>query len=439
MIKELKGFITRDDFIKASNSETSPLYELTDQGLTYSKTKLNYYSTDNSLYALHVFKMVQGTSLLQNEVNDIIKLVVEFSNFLTGTTVVNKQQQIILFSANWNSANINNQITDLNYSGLINHNNIKAPEFISFKLGELLCSIWLSDVVFKAFYPHYDINIILPFTDFGAVVNNNTSMIAELNNFNLIDFNKRIELDKGNSPATYSKIMNIPYKIPNTTITKDCYFAFNIYGGQGNYDHILKLALYDYLTTTLSIPGQTVEELFPTILNINEFFLIPRWDKVAIPAQVGQIGITSQVSPTYTETYDTPNFVKVTTNETFLRNNTYNVPFGYNNLLLHVVNGFYTEEDVQDFRTYYNDLITVNSTDPDFARMRTRTQRFITLVKNMLDVSNSASSSEMFNKILQNSDYQFTIINRSGITYIAHTHEAHQIYLVPKYEMLAQL
>lgn len=439
MAKEIKGFITRDDFIAVSSSEVSPLYELSDHALTYSKVKFKHYSSVDPLYALHVFKLVQGSSLEQSEVNDIINLVVSFSNYLTNTTVVNKQQQLILFTANWNANNPTKTLHEISYSGTVNHNNIKAPDYINFKLGEVVCSIWLSDVIFRAFYPDYDINIVLPFNNFSSIVNSNTSFLSALSDFSLIEFNKRIEADKAVSPTTYTKILNIPYLVPNTTVERDCYFAFNIYGLQGNYDHILKLALYDYLQNTVGMNGPDVERLFPSILNINEFFIVPRWDKIAIPAQVGQVGITSQISPTYQEVFDVDRFVKVTADNTFLRNNTYNVPMGYNNLLLHVVNGYYSEEEVKDFRAYYSDLITVNSIDPDFARMKTRTQKFITLVRNMLDVSNSSTSTEMFNKILQNKEYQFTIINRAGVTYIAYTYADHQLYLVPKYEMLARL
>jgi len=203
--------------------------------------------------------------------------------------------------------------------------------------------------------------------------------------------------------------------------------------------YILKLELFDYLTNTLGIAGTTVESLFPNILQINEFIIVPRWDKVAIPTQVGSTGISSQISNTYSEVFDIFKFVTIYDNETYLKNNTYNVPYDYNNLLLQVVNGYYTEPHLKDFKSYYSDMLAVTSTHPDFSRMSMRTQRFMTLLENIIDVSNSSNQTELFNNILQNSDYYFTIIVRNGVTYISYKFEDHQIYVIPKFEFESKL
>jgi len=439
MAKEIKGFVTRDDFITKSSIDVSPIFELSDIALTYGKTKYQYYSSLNSLYSLYVFKHVIGDTLIQNEVEDILKLVIEFTSFLTSSLVTNKQQTIILFTNQFNSTNTTTPVTNFDYNTVVAHNNIKSVDYLTFKIRDVTCNIWLSDTVFRAFYPDYDINIILPFSNFSTTVTNTSDFITNLDNFNLIEFNSRIELDKNNNPTTYTKILNIPYKVPNSSIEKNCYFAFNIYGLQGNYDHILKLELYNYLVNILLLSGELIESIFPTILNINEFFITPRWDKIAIPSQVGQNSISSQISPTFSEVFDLDKFIKVFSNLTFIRNNTYNVPFSYNNILLQITNGYYTEQEIKDFKEYYYDLITVSSIDPDFARMSTRTQRFVTVIKVMLEISNSNNSTEMFNKVLSNGNYNFTIISRGGISYISYLFNDHQYYVIPKYEFLSRL
>jgi hypothetical protein len=437
MSKEIKGFITRDDFILSNSHEVSPLYELSDVSFTYSKNKQQYYSSTNHLYSLYVFKMVQGLNLTQTETDDIVSVVISFSNFLTSSLVTNKQQAIVLFTNDFNLANPTRQVSGLNYNTIITHNNIKSVDYLTFTISDVICTLWLNDEVFRAFYPEYDINIVLPLEDFSIKVNNTSEFITALDNFNLIELNRRIEENKDNNPTTYTKIMNIQYRVPNTSVLKNCYFSFNIYGLQGNYDHILKLELYDYLTNTLNLSGEFVENIFPTILNINEFFITPRWDKVAIPGQVGTVGISSQIASAYNEPFDLDKFIKIYNNTNYLRNNTYTVPFDYNNLLLQVTNGYYTENDIQDFKLYFSDFITVTSTHPDFARMSQRTQKFVSLLENIINVSNSLNATDMFNKILQNNDYHFTIITRSGVTYLSYLYGKHQIYVIPKYMFLA--
>lgn len=439
MAKEIKGFITRDDFITSLSSTTSPVYELSPISLTYAKEKSQYYSSLDSLYSLYTFSATDITELSQTEVDDIIYVVTELSAFLTSTLVTNKQQAIVLFTADYNSKNPSKPISGLNYNTIVNYNNIAVVDYLTFSITGIVSNIWLSDAVFRAFYPEYDINIVLPFSQFSTLVTNTSNFITALNDFDLIVFNARVEEDKSNKPTTYTKIINIPYKVPNTSVNKNCYFAFNIYGLQGNYDYILKLELYNYLTVTLGLDGELVESLFPTILNINEFFITPRWDKVAIPSQVGQTGINSQIASAYAEEFDLDNFVKVYTNLTYLKQNTYTVPFDYNNILLEVTNGYYTEASKQDFKAYYSDLITVTSTHPDFARMSQKTQRFITLLENIINVSDSENSTELFNNLLANSNYHFTIITRAGISYISIFYEDHQYYVIPKYEMLSHV
>jgi hypothetical protein len=129
-------------------------------------------------------------------------------------------------------------------------------------------------------------------------------MMDAITNFSLVQFNKRIEEAKNNQPTTYTAILNIPYKLPNSTVVRDVYFAFNQYGSQGNYDYVLKLRLYEYLLS-LGLTSGYIESIFPSILQINEFFITPRWDRFAIPTQIGQNGILSQISKAFSDTFET--------------------------------------------------------------------------------------------------------------------------------------
>lgn len=436
MSKEIKAFVTSDIFIDNSVNVVSPLYEISDIALTYSKNKQQYSSTINPLYSLYLFKAIDLTTLAQDEVNDIINVIMELSNFLSTTQLTSKQQILISFTDYYNTLNPASTVDNLVYNNTVDVNLVRSVDYLSFTVRTINCEVWLSDSIFRTFYPDYELSIILPFANFQQIVNNAGSFITAIDNFNLLTFNERIESDKGVIPTTYTKMLNIPYRVPNTNVYKNCYFAFNIYGLQGNYDYILKLELYQYLTTTLAMPGALVEELFPSILNINEFFITPRWEKIAIPSQVGQSSISSQVVSAFNETFDTNKFVKVYNNNNYLRDNTYSVPFDYNNVLLHITNGFYSEDGMQDFKQYFSDFITVTSTHPDFARMATRTQHLISLLETMLTVANANNSTELFNNLIGSTTYRLTIISRGGVNYLSFYLDKHQIYVLPKYEFL---
>lgn len=434
MAKTIKGFITRDDIILPNQSDVAPVFEISDISLTYSRNKQQYYSTNNTSYSLYVFSKEDLDHLSQTEANNIIRVVDELTYFLSQFVVLYDNQAKIDFTNYFNNKYPNTPIVDLDFFNVVSYNTLKTVNYLTFKITGIRCLIWLSDLLFRNIYPDYDISVVLPFSNFASIVNNPASFINALNNFDLVEFNRRIEHDKNNNPTTYTKILNIPYRVPNTNIDKNCYFGFNIYGIRGNFDFILKLELYNYLTTVLGLDGNLIESLFPSILYINEFFITPRWDKIAIPSQIGLNAINSQVTLSYTEPFDTYKFIAIYNDQNYIKENTYNVPFDYNNILLQVTNGRKTDEHIRDFKEYFKDFITVTSTHPDFARMSQRTQRFVSLLESMLEAGDSNSLTEMINKIVANTNYELYIINRGNTEYLTVLFDEHQIFLLPKYE-----
>lgn len=437
MTKEIKAFVTRDDFV-SNTSIPSPIYELSPIAGTYSKYKKEYYSTINPIYTLHTFNQTIDETLETSEVNNILKVVEAFSRFLGMTMAGTKAQVISVFINDYNSKEALYPVSALTYNSVAEHLGVRVPDYVSFKVHNVTCSIWLVDEVFRAFYPAYEIDVVYPFDKFATSLNSPTIFVNLLETFDYVAFNRRLEDSKLSIPNTITRIMNIQYKVPNTSVMRNCYFGFIIYGGQGNYDHLLKLALHEKLVALIKDQKYDVdvETLFPTILMINEFFMIPRWDRMAIISQVGQSSIGSQVTKAYSETFDITKFVKVYNNDAHVKNNTYNVPVDYNNLLLHIVNGMYSEESVKNFDEYYRDLLTVNSFNPDFSRMKPRTQKFIVMLETLINVCDAADSVELFNKVMSVTSYHLSIITRNNIVYVSLNFEDHQYYMIPRYELV---
>ena len=68
--------------------------------------------------------------------------------------------------------------------------------------------------------------------------------------------------------------------------------------------------------------------------------------------------------------------------------------------------------------------------------MQSRTQRFITLMENMLNVCNTSTSSKMFARMMQNDSYTFHTVSRQGVWYLTHFFEGHQYYMLPRFQFL---
>ncbi len=433
-MKELKGFVTCDTLINNEKGVISPVMEISDLGLTYSKNRKQYYSDVDPIYSLHAFWGDEERVLKQKEVNNIINVVVKFTAYITKAITPNKQEMMIQFTNFYNQLNPVKPVTNFIFNNVIKNNDKKSVDYLSFTVDGFNCCIWLSDLMFQAFYPHYDISIVLPILDFKQTISNIGKFTEALKQFDLEDFNRRIEADKGNNPTTYSRIMNIPLHMPNSKVTKPCYFGFNIYGAAGNYDYILKQALYDYLVNELKIPQEIIDILFPTLKQFNEIFVIPMFSRIAIPSQVGKNCIYSQVTATYTEPFDIAKFVSAYYNIHYFKKATYNLSSNYNNMMLRVVNPEFGEPGFENFFDIYNDLITVSSMDPDYARMKQRSQRIITLFEAALPIADTIDPTSTFNAVLKNKDYKFSLVTRKGVTYITVRSEIYQLFLLPKWE-----
>ena len=438
MPRQIKAFATCDRHINNIPGVVRPLYELSTVGLTYSKEKQQYYSEDTPEYSLYVFKEIDQTGLAQPEVNAILSVVRHFTDFASANTYMDKASLVVAFTTQYGVLYPDAPVSDVSITSLITTGNLVGPDYISFQVKGILCSVWLNDLSFRSFYPDYQIDIVFPFVDFDSLIQNGPAVIQALNNFTLVEFNGRIEQGKGVYPTTHTKILNIPYRLPNSTTTRDCHFAFNQYGGQGNYDYVLKLALFQYLID-LGLTSQYIESIFPSILKINEFFVTPRWDRMAIPTHVGEYGIRSQVSLAFNEVFDLSKYIKVYSDLDYLKANSYNVPHDYNNILLTVSNGYYTEESVRSFKEQYPDLITVSSLHPDFARMRPKTMTFMVMLERMLRIADSGTTVEMFSKMMEQTEYAFNLINRQDVWYLSVFYAGHQYYVIPRYEYMARV
>lgn len=434
-MKTIKAFCSRDDFIDNNQNIISNVFELSDKSNSYAKDKQTYYYNTNPVYSLKVFNS-SGGILTQNEASTVISFIDYFIQFAsTNINMVGQQLQVNAVAA-YNNSYPTTEVTNFSMVNVITEQNIRTAEYYYFTIDDIECMIWVSDGLFSILYPDYIVDKIMPVANFNTIINTPSSFITELDNFDLVEFTNRIDLAKSEYPTTNTRVVNVPYVVPNTTVTKNCYFGFNIYGEQGNYIDLIKLELYEYLHTVVGLSQIQIESIFPSLLEINEFFITPRWDKIGISSQVGQSAIYSQISKSYVETFDIDKFVPMFPNQ-HLQDQTYNVPAVYNNLLIQVTNGYYTEHQFKDFLLYYSDILSLASSQPDFSRMSSRTQNFLIILNTTLSLSNSDTFLELFNKLINNNlSLTYKLRVRNGITYLTTRFEDHVYYSIPKYEFI---
>ena len=355
-MKIINGFVTNDSFIDNTLTVVSNVFELSDSNNTYAKEKQTYTYSLDSKYALKVFDSTINniaTTVSAIEADSILSFVDYAVKFATNNPLLDFTSIIVntMSSYNLNNTDI---VTNYGYTSLVNSNGFLIPDYLYFTLNNnIQCMLWTSSETFKLLYSKYEIVITLPIPTFITNVGNITAMVNDLNAFDIIEFNTRLDSEKYIYPSTHTKLLNIPFKIPNSNTYVNCYFGFNIYGEQGVFDDILKITLQEYL---LTIPGITMvylENFLPSILEINEFFITPRYDLIAISSNVGQAALYSQNINSTIDTFTSAKLPLVIPmyDSAYVVNNTYNVPIEYNNILVMITNGFYTDINVKDFKT----------------------------------------------------------------------------------------
>ena len=135
MTHQVKGFITCDTYINNAVDAVSPLYEISDIGLTYSTKKQQYYSTQDSKYSLYVFHQENGDGLNQDEINAIIRVVKGFVIYATDNSrLVTKQQLIINYTNYFNVINTNFQLSNLTIASYVQHESVVGADYLHFNM-----------------------------------------------------------------------------------------------------------------------------------------------------------------------------------------------------------------------------------------------------------------------------------------------------------------
>ena len=439
-MKIINGFVTNDSFIDNTLTVVSNVFELSDSNNTYAKEKQTYTYSLDSKYALKVFDSTINniaTTVSAIEADSILSFVDYAVKFATNNPLLDFTSIIVntMSSYNLNNTDI---VTNYGYISLVNSNGFLIPDYLYFTLNNnIQCMLWTSSETFKLLYSKYEIVITLPIPTFITNVGNITAMVNDLNAFDIIEFNTRLDSEKYIYPSTHTKLLNIPFKIPNSNTYVNCYFGFNIYGEQGVFDDILKITLQEYL---LTIPGITMvylENFLPSILEINEFFITPRYDLIAISSNVGQAALYSQNINSTIDTFTSAKLPLVIPmyDSAYVVNNTYNVPIEYNNILVMITNGFYTDINVKDFKTIYPDMLNIATTQLDFSKMSTVTQEFILILLRLMLLSDSNDFITLFTKLTTLTNMSgYAIRSRNSVTYITYKYLNHTYYILPKFE-----
>lgn len=442
MKKDVRGFLTNAHIATPDSKTVSPVLELSRLGHTYAKRVQTLGPGDEKANFLSSFGYTDETELTDAEASFIIDTIWSFIGTLVGVIQEDKMKVIANFTKMHNSTE-SIKLESFNYNSLVPYDGDRYPDYVTFTTKDLSCSVWLTNETFTVFYPLYEINVIPPFPEFPDIVKCAPEMLEALGKFDAAEFVNSLNDYNEGVPTTMNRSLNIHYRATKESPLNDCFFGFNIWGIQGLDEFILKDAVYDYLSKDLGLSDEFIEEHFPTLFQVNEFWLLPDWENYAIPFTVGQGSINSHMAKAWSETYPISKYIRTFENKSkLLKDSTYYLPIRYNNTLIRVVNGQYSREGEKDFREYYHDFIDVSTESLDFSRMSQRTQHFSIFLKQMIYICDAENQTELLNKIMKNTNPgegitkppTFRVSPRKDVVYVSAKHGEHRYYMIPRYE-----
>lgn len=242
-------------------------------------------------------------------------------------------------------------------------------------------TLWFSDKSFKVQYPLYNIVVIPPVNDIDRLNSSPANAIEAIQSVGADYVVGRISAITKVNPDTTVQTLRLRWHDPaGTTASYDTIWTLVIYGAAGNDLDAIKDAIREYIASNSTSTKWPV--IFPDLYSENEFLILPLWDKIATPTDGYDDGLYSS-STTISDINNQidrvlPNSYKSTPQlQTFLERNLAVWGTSYRAINLLTVGNPNNKGKVTMLTQLYPDYMAVNTNNPDFSRMTTKTQQFI--------------------------------------------------------------
>ena len=414
-MQAIKGFVTINEFINNTPGNLSTIGELSPQSLTYSREKGFYQDS-----------LLPGLSLITFNVVNTATNAKERLNSLQVTEILTVVKDIKLFAdANIRPLSRINLVNSLlvKYTGgissievgpFVDNGSIAIPEWVSWisVANNSRVKIWLADAAFASQYDIYEITVVPPIIPLDSMFNLYSTVVESLASNSITSFAETINIARADNPDSYFRILS--FKLVNAldpNQTFDTNWGVLIYGAAGDNTDAIKEAITTYVLTNSSKTETQWIKIIPELFIRTEFVIIPRWDKIAIPNMTSN----SVLYRSMINANDAITFAQEVINfypAPYIAANTIIMPYDYKNISLVVVNGNNNIITKNELTKIFPDYLAVNTSSPDFYRMKLGTQNWSLILQRLLIYAETADENTTI-------PTTFRRINRGGIFFIS--------------------
>lgn len=432
----MKGFVQIRSMIDNNVGVVSRVGELSSQSKTFSR-ELGFYSSDTyknleltSLHSVEVDDVTDEVTLVEvpsGHVNTILEISDwVFTQAVNGNFEFDTEDFLVALLAQFNDK-IENVISGAMVSITTG---VYMPSSLTFNIKgaavETLIRVWYADQEFKLQYDEYEIIVVPPVDDVDLLIDSYANVKALMDQYNVADRVERLEIAKNYIPDTITKSPVYEW-IDVNDIGKTLPTPWGViqYGTKGNNSDDIKKAIVDHILSKSNHPRSVWLEYLPDIFKNTEYVIVPIWDNYSIP---NESLVTGLHSPTM-GVIEMANLIETLKDESVLSY----PPAHLNSHLQYTVSNYRSIgaliagspeniDEIYNFRERFPDYFVIPTTSVDFARMSTRTQDFILMVNQLMNVADTANE---FTDI----PVELSKIIRDGKLYISRSYED-VLYLV---------
>ena len=388
MSTTLKGFVCFETFSDNSVGGVYHIGELSEHARTYSRKKSEYVHADHQAMRLVTFKTLDSSNaFVQLDDRTVANVLSVAKAVLTYTQTTARPYDAQDLVADI-SASFYESIEDFSI-GTMSDDGVRAlPVWMAWTLPGATptnIKIWLSDEAFRAQYDDYEIEVracLDPIDHFFLPYGTAMTAIRQITPQNLMEL---VQQARGMNPETTAAIKLYPYINPlDKNQVNQVPWVVVIYGQAGDNDDAIKQAIIDYVSEHSDHDASDWETIFPDFFQSQEFYVIPRWDKVAVPNQTSLASLYSGiVNPTEVTTF-CAGFLSGLLLSTHVQTHTEALPAAYKLLSLCFVAGKFNNTTNASVAKLYPTYLALSNTSPSFSMMDKAAQDWVLFLQDLV-------------------------------------------------------
>ena len=426
---QIKGFYNVDGQVNNSPDTVAMFGELSSKSRTYARDIKEYFNAtyQNVKFTLFSSKSGSEEKALDLTTRDIIlnigSWLYSLGDAVTGNTT--SPGLATLLQNNFNTVVVDVRCGPITYDSIR-----RLPAWVSYKLRnstvETEIKVWLNDTAFQSEYEPFIIKIIPPFENidqFFMPTPELKELVAKINPIELAD---RINEARGDYPDTMLRAESTTYINPsniNDTIT--VYWHAIIYGKSGDDSSLIRQAIIEYIAANSRSSENEWKTILPDLFNVTAFYVLPRWDKYAIPSRRTIPGIYSPI----TNHHEVVSFVEQKLNgmmsKSHIEQNLEITTHRYKSLTLTMVGGEDNRRGLFKISDYYGDYIGEETTNEDFNRQKESTKQWTNMITELLIKAENYEN----NPTLPSST---RLVSRNGLSFLVRKFENIEYYVALK-------